>query len=87
MHPTYRNDEEVIVKAKASLRGKRCTNVASLARRFGVSESRLRAGLQNRPSKLRNQNMPTRLTEKQDLALIVTVAAKKGQLTPKMPLT
>ena len=70
---TYREEEEDIIEAIQSLQGEECTNIALLAREFGVPERKLRARLNGQPSKLSNQNMSTRLTEEQDKALMQTI--------------
>jgi hypothetical protein len=73
MTSIYRQQEEGINEAIQSLQGAKCTNIASLARAFSVSESRLRMRLKGRPNKLSNINAATWLTSDQNNALKTTL--------------
>jgi hypothetical protein len=72
MLSTYQIEEDSIQHAIDSLQRKKRTNIASLARQIGVTESKLRNRLQGRPSKLSNSNARTWLTSEQENALCIT---------------
>jgi hypothetical protein len=73
MTSIYRQQEDSISEAIASLNGQPCTNIASLAREFGAPERRLRNRYMGAPSKLENNNAVERLSDSQDLAVMKTL--------------